>query len=73
MSDPVSFQKVIEYVEALSLQDQELLLELIQRRRVEQRRTEIARNAAQTLEALVAGKAKRGTLADLRADLLDQE
>lgn len=73
MSDPISFQKVIEYVEGLSPQDQELLLELIQRRRVEQRRTEIARNAALTLEALVAGKAKRGTIADLRSDLLDQE
>lgn len=73
MSKPVPLQTVIEYVEALSPEDQDLLLELIYKRRVEQRRQEIARNATQTLEALKTGKAKRGTLAELRADLLSQE
>ena len=73
MSNSVSFQTVIEYVEALSPEDQELLIELIQRRRIERRRLEIAQNAAKTLEALKAGKAKRGTLADLRADLMGEE
>lgn len=73
MSAPVSFQTVIEYVEALSPEDQDLLLELIHKRRIEQRRREIARNAAQTLEAVKTGQAKRGTLAELRADLLNQE
>ncbi len=73
MDDPVSFQTVIEYVEALSLEDQDLLLELVHKRRVEQRRREMGRNAVQTLEALKTGKAKRGTLAELRADLLAQE
>ncbi|HEY9743635.1 MAG TPA: hypothetical protein V6C90_24375 [Coleofasciculaceae cyanobacterium] len=73
MSKPVPLQTVIEYVEALSLEDQDLLLELIYKRRVEQRRREIARNATQTLEAFKTGKAKRSTLAELRADLLSQE
>jgi hypothetical protein len=73
MSDTVSFQTVIEYVEALSTEDQDLLLELIHKRRVEQRRKEIALHAGQTMEAFRTGKAKRGTLADLRADLLSQE
>lgn len=73
MSNSVPFQTVIEYVEALSPEDQDLLLELIYNRRVEQRRREIARNAAQTLETLKTGKAKRGTVAELRADLLNQE
>ena len=57
MSEPASFQKLIEYVEALSLEEQDLLMALIHNRRVEQRRQEIARNAAQTLEALKTGKA----------------
>jgi hypothetical protein len=69
MSKPVSLQTVIEYVEALSTEEQDLLLELIYKRRVEQRRKEIFSNAAQTLEAIRTGTAKRGTLADLRADL----
>ncbi len=73
MSTLVSFQTVVEYVEALSTEEQDLLLELIQKRRVEKRRQEIANNAVQTLEAIKAGKAKRGSIADLRADLLSQE
>ena len=72
-SHAIALQTVIEYVEALSLEDQDLLIELIQRRRIEKRRAEIAENAAQTLASLKAGKAKRGTLADLKADLLREE
>lgn len=73
MSEYVSFQTVIEYVEALSTEEQDLLVELLHKRRIEQRRQEIAQNAAQTLAALKAGKAKRGTRADLRADLMSEE
>ncbi|MDZ7960721.1 MAG: hypothetical protein RMY34_23040 [Aulosira sp. DedQUE10] len=73
MSKTVSFQTVIEYVEALSTEEQDLLLELISKRRIEQRRQDIARNAAQTLKAMKTGTAKHGTLVDLRADLLSEE
>ncbi|HEY9636760.1 MAG TPA: hypothetical protein V6D14_25395 [Coleofasciculaceae cyanobacterium] len=73
MSNPVPLQTVIEYVEALSPEDQDLLLELIHKRRIEQRRREIARNTAQTLEALKTRKAKRGTVAELQANLFNQE
>lgn len=68
MSQPL-FQTVIEYVEELSEEEQNLLFELIQKRRIEKRRTEIANNATETLVALKAGTAKRGTIADLKADL----
>lgn len=37
------------------------------------RRAEIAQNAAQTFAALESGTAKRGTLDELEADLLDSE
>jgi hypothetical protein len=73
MSKPVSLQTVIEYVEALSTEDQDLLLELIYKRRVEQRRKEIFSNAAQTLEAIKIDTAKRGTLDNLQADLLSDQ
>jgi hypothetical protein len=73
MSKSVSFQTVIEYVEALSTEEQDLLLELISKRRIEQRRQEIATNAVQTLKAIKTGTAKHGTLEDLRADLLSEE
>jgi|GEM_PF-5667014 len=37
---------------------------------IEQRRLEIAHHAKQTLAAVQAGTAERGTVADLKADLL---
>ncbi|MEO0849330.1 MAG: hypothetical protein AAFY50_23305 [Cyanobacteria bacterium J06648_1] len=73
MSDTISIQQVIEDFETLSTEDQDLLLELIHKRRIERRRTEIARNATQTLRSIETGQAKQGTLADLRADLLEEE
>jgi hypothetical protein len=73
MSKFVSLQTVIEYVEALSTEDQDLLLELVYKRRVEQRRKEIFSNAAQTLEAIRTGTAKRGTLDNLRSDLISDQ
>jgi hypothetical protein len=70
MNNPVSLQSVIDSVEALSPDDQDLLIELIQKRRIEQRRADIARNAATTLAALKAVTARQGTLADLKVELL---
>ncbi|MEG3900271.1 MULTISPECIES: hypothetical protein [unclassified Microcoleus] len=73
MSDSISLQKLIEYVEVLSTEEQDLLVELIQKRRIENRREEIARNARKTLAAFKAGNAKRGNLEQLKADLLDDD
>jgi hypothetical protein len=70
MSNTTSLQTALDYVESLPPDDQDLLIELIQKRRIEQRRNAIAQNAVEALSALKAGTAKRGTLADLRADLL---
>jgi len=73
MNNPLSFQTVIDSVENLSEEEQDLLFELIQKRRIEQRRAEIAKNANQTLVAFKAGTHKHGTIADLKADLLDED
>ncbi|MDY6804420.1 MAG: hypothetical protein SXA11_11520 [Cyanobacteriota bacterium] len=75
MSNAILFQQIVEYVESLSTEEQDLLFELIHKRRVEQRRSEIAINYSETLEAMKAGRAKIGTVADLRADFnnLDEE
>ncbi len=72
MSNPLTFQTVIDYVEELSEDEQDILFELIQKRRIEKRRAEIAVNAQNTLNALKLGRAKRGTVADFKADLLDE-
>ena len=62
-------QQALEAVEALSAEDQETLLELIQRRLAERRRTQIATNAAVTLRAVREGQASYGSVADLQRDL----
>ena len=63
-------QHALDTIEALSPEDQHTLIELIQRRLAEQRRGEIAHNAAITLQAVRAGQAQQGSLDDLRHDLL---
>ncbi|RJP31387.1 MAG: hypothetical protein C4527_08020 [Candidatus Omnitrophota bacterium] len=67
-----SLQRAIDTVEALSCEDQEILFELIKKRRVEQRRSEIALNAKKTLLALHEGRARIGAIDDLKKDLLDE-
>jgi len=72
MSQKVSspFQRAIDVVEALPPEDQETLIDLIRRRLIERRRAEIARHAAETLQAVREGRARVGTVEDLRRDLL---
>jgi hypothetical protein len=75
MSEQVAtsrLQEAIETVEALPPDDQALLIEIVQRRLIEQRRREIAYHAQVTLQALKEGQAQSGTVKDLRQDLLDE-
>jgi hypothetical protein len=65
MSNTVSIQQAIEDFETLPLENQDLLLELIRKRRIEKRRTEIATNDHKLLRLWKAGRAKRGNLANL--------
>ena len=64
------FQRAIDVIEALPLEDQETLIDLVHRRLIERRRAEIARHAAETLQAVREGRAQYGTIEDLRRDLL---
>ena len=70
MTQGISFQEALEKVESLSIEDRDLLFELIKKRRIEARREEIARNARDTMNSLRNGTAKKGTLEQLKADLL---
>jgi hypothetical protein len=63
-------ERAVDAVEALPLEDQETLIDLVHRRLIERRRAEIARHAAETLQAVREGRAKYGTIEDLRRDLL---
>jgi len=72
MSEKVTssrFQEVIEAVEALPPNDQELLVEIIRRRLIQQRRAELAADIAEARNAYQRGEVRRGTVADLMEEL----
>jgi len=73
MAHSILFHELVEYIDELSTDDQEMLFDLIRKRRIEKRRVEIAENAAQTLAAVRAGTAKSGSFEDLKADLLRED
>jgi len=49
--------------------DQTLLIEIIRQRLLEQRRSEIEQNAQDTLKSVREGRARFGSVEDLRGDL----
>lgn len=73
MSHPPTLQAVIESVEALSQDEQDILFDLIYKRRLAKRRQEIAQNAQATMQAVRNGTAQRSTAADLMADVFGDE
>lgn len=69
----MTFQDILESIEKLSLDDQDLLFDLIHKRRIEARRAEIAANAQEVLQAVEAGTAKGGDFEAVKAYLLSDE
>ncbi len=65
------FQDILEVVETRPLKDQSLLVEIVQRRLAQKRRTKLALEIKEAREDYHAGNVKRGSLADLMAELED--
>jgi hypothetical protein len=65
------FQDVLEVIETWPLKDQSLLIEIMQRRLVQKRRTELALEIKEARKAYQIGNAKHGSVADLMAELDD--
>ena len=64
-----TIDRLLGEIASLPLEDQALLHEVVGHRLVEARRREIADTAAAAREALEQGEVRRGTTADLFADL----
>ena len=64
-----SFQELIESVEALPLDDQQILMDIINRRIIEQRREELFSDMEESLEAYRKGEVRIGSVDDLFRDL----
>ncbi len=69
----MTFQEVIESIESLSEEEQDSLFELIRKRRIEARRSEIAANAQEALRAVETGTAQRGSFEEMKTYLLSDE
>jgi hypothetical protein len=63
------FDRVLESIETLSLEEQEALIDLVQRRLAEKRRDEIAANIAQARVEYQSGQVFRGTVAEIMDEL----
>jgi hypothetical protein len=64
-----TFQKAIETIETLSLNDQEALLELLQKRLIEQRRKILMGEIAEVRQEYAQGQVRFGSVADFMAEL----
>ncbi|MCY7408604.1 MAG: hypothetical protein LH631_14840 [Alkalinema sp. CAN_BIN05] len=66
-------QVAIESVEALAEDEQDLVFDLIRKRRIELRRKAIAQSAIETMQAIENGTAKCGTAAEVMADIFGDD
>jgi len=71
MQATTMFNKILEEVDTMPLEEQELIIEILRNRYREKRREEILNNAKRTLEEYRNGLASKGTVADLLRELED--
>ncbi|MCL1464980.1 hypothetical protein [Argonema galeatum] len=64
-----TFQQAIDFIEALSLEDQEILIDIIQKRIKEQKRRQLLQDIAEVESEYAEGKVKFGTVDDFLAEL----
>jgi hypothetical protein len=69
MTQTITFNGVLETIEALSIEDQLALLKVMQHRLVDSRRTEIANNILKAKAAYQEGNVFRGTVDEAIAEL----
>lgn len=66
-------QQAIEAIESLSEEEQDLVFDLIQKRRIAMRRKEIAQSDLDTMIAVENSTAKRGTAAEVITDIFGDD
>ena len=66
----MSFDQVLDAVANLSPDDQEALLHVLRQRRIERRRSELAKEIEEAEREFAAGKCESGTPADLMRKIL---
>jgi hypothetical protein len=69
MDTRLTFDELLDSIDQLPIDQQETLVEVIQRRLIDLRRQEIAKHAADARKLYFAGQLPHGTVEDLMADL----
>lgn len=65
------FQQAIDLVESLPIEDQAVLINLIQKRLHQQKRSQLVQEVKAAETEYAQGNVRRGTIADLMAELDD--
>lgn len=65
------FQKALETVEALPLEAQAILIDIIEKRLSQQRRANLVQEVQEAEQDYAMGRVRRGSVADLMAELED--
>ncbi len=63
------FQKILETVESLLVEERAMLVEIVQNRLKEQRRQELIEAVKESRREYAEGKVRQGSIADLLAEL----
>ncbi|NEO13653.1 MULTISPECIES: hypothetical protein [unclassified Moorena] len=66
------FNQILEMIDALSLEEQNDLMNIVRHRQIEQRREEIAVNITKAHQDYQQGNVFRGTVDDVIAELNDE-
>lgn len=61
--------RILDEIASLSLEDEEILLNIVKQRHIERKRERILRDSRETMRAYRKGLAKTGTVDDLMKDL----
>ena len=61
--------QILDEIASLSLDEQDMLINIIKKRQIERKREQILRDSRETMRAYKKGLAKRGTVDDLLKDL----
>lgn len=66
----LAFGEVLEAADSLSLDEQETLIEILQRRMIQQRRAELAQDIQAARKEFQAGKCQPATPSEIMKDIL---
>ena len=73
MDTRLTFDELLDTIDRLPIEQQETLLDVLQRRVVELRRQQIAYNAAEARQLYHTGELPQGSVDDLLADLDNED